>query len=151
MLFIFVFALYEVKFVFLQNDLVRHTKVHEPPNEVCQTCGARFRWKKQLDKHILTHSEVWPNYFQWPFVLYWFPAYFDVFFICRLLWSDLIFVISAIPPMRRGMVWLDTCQENTTAQFLKDLAGFIKVVYTTCLTRWHISKFFFSLSSRCSD
>ncbi|KAL6731604.1 hypothetical protein Aduo_002449 [Ancylostoma duodenale] len=39
------------------TDLVRHTKVHEPPNEVCQTCGARFRWKKQLDKHVLTHSE----------------------------------------------------------------------------------------------
>ncbi|RCN32691.1 zinc finger, C2H2 type [Ancylostoma caninum] len=39
------------------TDLVRHTKVHEPPNEVCPTCGARFRWKKQLDKHVLTHSE----------------------------------------------------------------------------------------------
>ncbi|KJH51588.1 zinc finger, C2H2 type [Dictyocaulus viviparus] len=38
-------------------DLVRHSAVHAPPNEVCAICSQRFRWKKQLDKHLLSHSE----------------------------------------------------------------------------------------------
>uniref|UniRef100_A0A0K0DJH3 Histone H4 transcription factor n=1 Tax=Angiostrongylus cantonensis TaxID=6313 RepID=A0A0K0DJH3_ANGCA len=39
------------------TDLVRHGAVHAPPGEVCTICDQRFRWKKQLDKHMLSHSE----------------------------------------------------------------------------------------------
>ncbi|VDM59332.1 unnamed protein product [Angiostrongylus costaricensis] len=41
---------------FIEVDLVRHGAVHAPPREVCTICDQRFRWKKQLDKHMLSHS-----------------------------------------------------------------------------------------------
>ncbi|VDO32557.1 unnamed protein product [Haemonchus placei] len=41
-----------------RTDLVRHSAVHAPPKEKCPQCDERFRWKKQLDKHMITHSET---------------------------------------------------------------------------------------------
>ncbi|WKX91471.1 hypothetical protein Q1695_009926 [Nippostrongylus brasiliensis] len=44
------------KSFYCATDLLRHSAVHAPPKEECSTCGERFRWKKQLDKHMLTHA-----------------------------------------------------------------------------------------------
>ncbi|KAK6730813.1 hypothetical protein RB195_007339 [Necator americanus] len=46
------------KSFYCANDLLRHGKLHAPPNEICPTCGERFRWKKQLVKHMSSHSET---------------------------------------------------------------------------------------------
>ncbi|KAK6015427.1 zinc finger, C2H2 type, partial [Ostertagia ostertagi] len=44
------------KSFYCPTDLIRHSAVHAPPKELCTVCGERFRWKKQLDRHMTTHS-----------------------------------------------------------------------------------------------
>ncbi|KAK6054231.1 zinc finger, C2H2 type [Cooperia oncophora] len=44
------------KSFYCATDLIRHSAVHGPPKEVCKVCGEHFRWKKQLDRHMTSHS-----------------------------------------------------------------------------------------------
>lgn len=49
------------KSFYCATDLIRHSVVHAPPKEQCPKCGELFRWKKQLDKHMLSHMTNAPE------------------------------------------------------------------------------------------
>ncbi|PAV71550.1 hypothetical protein WR25_15088 [Diploscapter pachys] len=49
------------KTFYSQYDLICHQSVHEEPKFACETCGAKFRWKKVYEKHILQHQQEWSS------------------------------------------------------------------------------------------